>query len=191
MQMKIEKNESLLSSSVSVSRYLEMENSKDSKGIAAFINERFNERYVKPFEANENKNGFIMMASACLMIEALESFRQGWKKSPNSALAFCQFFDRNGRFSFLRGYSNEFYSHIRCGIMHQGETTGGWHIRRDLDVIFDSTTKTIDATKFLKEMAGSLSEYCNSLEKGSWDSEQWNNLRKKMRDVCANTRPKA
>jgi hypothetical protein len=188
--MNIKESESLLSSSISVSRYLEMEKAKDAKGISAFIRERFSERYVNPFDGNKSKNGFIMMASACLMIEALESFWQGWKKSPNSALAFCQFFDRNGRFSPLRGYSQEFYAHIRCGIMHQGETTGGWHIRRDLSMVFDSVTKTIDATRFLKEMKGSLSDYCTSLEEATWDSGQWKNLRKKMKDVCANTKPK-
>ena len=168
-----------------------MEKNKDAKGIAAFVRQRFCERYVKPFATNKQKSGFIMMASACLMIEALESFWQGWHKSPNSALAFCQFFDRNGRFSSLRGFSQEFYAHIRCGIMHQGETTGGWHIRRDLSTLFDSATKTIDATRFLKEMEGSLFDYCACLDGAAWDSEQWWNLRKKMKNVCANIQPKA
>jgi hypothetical protein len=189
--MSTNQDNSHLSSSTSMSKYLEMEKKKDASGIAKFISKRFSERYIKPFDGNKNKNGFIMMASACLMIEALESFWQGWRKSPNSALAFCQFFDKNGRFVSLRGFSQEFYTHIRCGIMHQGETTGGWHIRRDRKMVFDSATKTIDATRFLKEMEGSHSDYCASLEKAAWDSEQWKNLRKKMKDVCANTQPKA
>jgi len=189
--MSTKKGESLLSSSTSVEKYLEMEKAKNFSGIVAFIQKRFSVRYIKPFDNNVNKNGFIMMASSCLMIEALESFWQGWRKSPNSALAFCLFFDRNGRFSFLRGFSREFYTHIRCGIMHQGETTGGWHIRRDLKMIFDSETKTVDATRFLKEMDGSLSDYCASLEKSEWDGERWKNLRKKMKDVCTNIKPMA
>ena len=189
--MSTKKGESLLSSSTSEEKYLEMEKAKNVSGIAGFIKERFAERYIKPFDKNHNKNGFIMMASSCLMIEALESFWQGWRKSPNSALAFCRFFDRNGRFASLRGFSQEFYTHIRCGIMHQGETTGGLHITRSCKVIFDSATKTVDETLFLKEMAGSLSDYCTSLKKAEWDSEQWKNLRKKMKDVCANTKPKA
>lgn len=190
-QMNTKKGESLLSSSTPVEKYLEMEKAKNVSGIAAFIQERFEERYIKPFDNNKSKNGFIMMASACLMIEALESFWQGWRKSPNSALAFCQFFDRNSRFISLHGLSQEFYIHIRCGIMHQGETTGGWHIRRDLKKIFDSADKTVDATRFLKEMDGSLSDYRAALEKAAWDSDLWKNLRKKMKDVCANTKPKA
>lgn len=184
-------NETKLSSSTNVDKYLEMDKDKDKVGIATFIYERFHERYVKPFDNNSNKNGFIMMASACLMIEALESFWQGWKKSPNSPLAFCQFFDRNGRFSPLRGYHREFYTHIRCGIMHQGETTGGWHIRRDLRKLFENSTKTIDATRFLKEMEHSLSDYRDNLKTVPWDSERWKNLRKKMENICVNTRRNA
>lgn len=181
--------ESFLSSSTTVSCYLDMEREKNQKGIAAFVRKRFHERYIAPFNNNKNRNGFIMMAAACLMIEALESFWQGWRKSPNSALAFCQFFDRNPEFVSLRGFGQEFYMHIRCGIMHQGETTGGWHIRRDLKTLFNRATKTIDATIFLKEMDCSLSNYCVALQKESWESKVWKNLRKKMKDVCSNTQP--
>lgn len=179
--------DSLLSSSTAVSQYLAMEKTKDRDGISNFIRERFHERYIQPFDNNSKKSGFIMMASACLMIEALESFWQGWRKSPNSPLAFSQFFDREDRFSTLRGHAQEFYAHIRCGIMHQAETTGGWHIRRDLGVLFDSSTKTIDATVFLKEMDNSLADYCGWLKTATWESAEWMKLRKKMKDICANT----
>ena len=189
--MKGNRTESYLSSSTTVAGYLEMEEQKDVEGIIKFVSERFEERYVKPFKSNPHKNGFIMMASACLMIEALESFWQGWKKSPTSSLAFCQFFERNPRFDAIRGLSQEFYSHVRCGIMHQGETTGGWHIRRDLKKLFDRSTKTIDATVFLREMKGALSDYCETLQGEAWDSEVWKKFRKKMKNVCSNTKPKA
>ncbi|CAG1769921.1 hypothetical protein BAC3_00648 [uncultured bacterium] len=185
-------NECLLTNTgkITVGKYLEMEEQRDAKGIADLVHERFYERYIKPFKYSEYKNGFIMMASACLMIEALESFWQGWPKSPNSALAFCQFFDRNSRFSSLRGSSQDFYSNVRCGIMHQGETTNGWRISRKLHTLFDSPSKTIDATRFLKEMENSLLDYCATLEKAAWNSQQWKNLRKKMKSVCDNTKQK-
>ncbi|MFZ2541918.1 MAG: hypothetical protein WAW75_09135 [Gallionella sp.] len=179
--------DSLLSSSTSVSQYLEMEKTRNQEEISKFIYERFHERYIKPFDKNPNTNGFIMMASACLMIESLESFWQGWSKSPHSALAFCQFFDRNSRFLPLRGYAQEFYAHVRCGIMHQGETTGGWHIRRDIKVLFDSHTKTIDAKVFLSEMDGTLKDYCTELKTTSWESGLWKNFRKKLKNICTNT----
>lgn len=190
--MDAERNNSLLSSTITVSKYLEMEATKDVDGILSFVGERFGERYIDPFNVSQNKNGFIMMASSCLMIETLESFWQGWKASPNSPLAFCQFFDRNHcRFSSLRGLSQEFYQHVRCGIFHQGETTGGWHIRRDIcTTLFDAATKTIDATVFLREMKGSLDDYKDSLKATAWDGDVWEKFRKKMKNVCANTEPR-
>lgn len=186
--MNLDQVDSLLSSSVSVSKYWDMEKKKDKGAIANFIYERFSERYVTPFNCRK-KNGFIMMASACLMIEALESFRRGWKKSPKSELAFCSFFDRVSRFSSFKGHSQEFYINIRCGIMHQGETTGGWHVRRDKDApLFNSETLTIQATKFLCAMKMVLVDYREQLKEAAWDSYEWKNLRKKMKYICANTR---
>lgn len=128
------------------------------------------------------------MASSCLMIESLESFWQGWKKSPRSALAFCQFFDRNDRFLPIRGFSQQFYANVRCGIMHQGETTGGWHIRRDLNELFDAKNLTIDATRFLNALEGCLSDYRTTLKGAEWDAEVWRQFRKKMKEVCANAK---
>lgn len=186
--MDVQPNDSSLSSSTTVSKYLEMEAAKDVDGILAFVDARFSERYIDPFAKNQNKHGFIMMASACLMIETLESFWQGWPKSPSSPLAFCQFFDRSLRFTALRGFSREFYIHVRCGILHQGETTGGWHInRKKLNQLFDASTRTLNATVFLREMKGSLSDYRSSLKAVSWDSEIWENFRKKMKNICVNT----
>lgn len=187
-EMRISSKESYLSSSTSLSKYKEMERTKDTDGIKQFLRERFEERYIAPFEENPNKNGFIMMASACLMIEALESFWNGWKKSPNSSLACCQFFDRNPRFDEIKGLVQEFYTHVRCGIMHQGETTGGWHVRRDVGHLFDRSTKTVDATVFLEEMKEALIDYCSILEKSDWNSQVWQNFRKKMKNVCKNTK---
>ena len=189
--MSGKKTGSYLSSSITVGRYREMEENRDVEGIIDFFGERIKERYITPFSHKEIKNGFIMMASACLMIESLQSFWQGWKKSPNSSLAFCQFFSRNPRFDAIRGLTDEFYANIRCGIMHQGETTAGWHIRRDKQELFDSKTKTIDATIFLAEMENALNDYCNALRSDEWDSEVWNRFRKKMNNVCSNTEIKA
>jgi hypothetical protein len=183
--------DTLLSSSVSLPQYLVFEEKQEREAIATFVYQRFHERYIRPFERNPKKNGFIMMASSCLMVEALESFWQGWKKSPNSALAFCQFFDRNDRFLPLRGFSQKFYANVRCGILHQGETTGGWHIRRDRSELFDAKTLTIDATHFLNALEGCLSDYRDNLKAAEWQAEVWTRLRKKMKEVCINAELKA
>jgi hypothetical protein len=42
------------------------------------------------------------MAICCLMIEALESFRQGWDTDRKGALPFCCFFSPNDNFASFR-----------------------------------------------------------------------------------------
>jgi hypothetical protein len=121
----------------------------DRSAIAEAIRGRFADRYIKPVSAPPRR-GFTIMAVSCLMIEALESFRQGWETSDRqSKAAFCFFFDASEPFKDLRGHAQAFYTHIRCGILHQAETTGGWRIRRDGGPLFDPAALTIDADRFL------------------------------------------
>jgi hypothetical protein len=96
--------------------------------IAEFFRERVRERYIEPVMVlnGEEKNGFSIMAQSCLLMEAYETFRQGWPSSDKkSASAFCFFFDREDLFRDFRGHAQQFYKNVRCGILHQGETTGG------------------------------------------------------------------
>jgi len=102
-------------------------NAKDRERIADALRSRFTSRYIEPVTSGKGKptHGFTVMAIACLMIESLETFRQGWENSDGkSKAAFCYFFDRQILFSDFRGYSAQFYKNVRCGILHQAETTG-------------------------------------------------------------------
>lgn len=144
--------------------------------------ERFTERYFSPLtielhfpdkkkEIQDLKHGFATMAICCLMIETLQSFRNGWSNSRGkSELAFCQFFDQNSNFIEFRGQSSNFYKSVRCGILHQGETTKGWRIRRK-GFLFNQETKTINATKFHQQLFISLENYSSDLKNSEWDSE--------------------
>lgn len=160
---------------------------KDVEVIIGFISQRFSERYIEPMRVDPSKkNGFTIMAISCLMIEALESIYQGWADTNGkSQLAFCNFFERNKNFNFIKGYDEDFYKNVRCGILHQGETTKGWHIRRDGN-IFNSETKTINAKLFHDQVAVALVNYCKILEADDWDSEVWKNFRKKLDAICKN-----
>jgi len=179
--------DTLLSNNVTLEDYLRMESIGDSDGIVRFVRDRFTERYITPMRVDPKlKNGFTIMAVSCLMIEALESFYQGWPDSQNkSQLAFCNFFDHNLNFCFIRGNSQKFYRHVRCGILHQAETTGGWHIQRK-GRVFREDTKTINAKLFHDQVEMALNNYCSDLAGAAWDSKLWWNFRKKMKAVCEN-----
>lgn len=177
-----------LSKSCTVARYLSLQEARDRDAIADYIVERFEERYLDPIEADPaKKNGFTMMAVNCLMIESLESFRRGWKDTRNrSELAFCSFFSYWGQFAEFRPVSGEFYRHVRCGILHQAETTGGWRIIRSGPIRVHTT---INATRFSGSLRNVLRSYSSSLRSEDWESEAWRRFRKKMGVICQNTKP--
>jgi hypothetical protein len=191
-----------LSSSVTIGCYRGMECAKDRAGLASFIQERLSERYIDPLRTAPQKHGFLMMAAACLLIETLESFYRGWpdtsgripmsyiedpcrpvvrKRATRSRgeVALCYFLQRETAFAPFQPYASEFYKSVRCGILHQGETTGGWRIRRDGD-LFDIPNLTINATEFLAIVKRAIGVYAKGLRNADWDEDLWKNLRTKM-----------
>ena len=183
-------DEVLLSKKVTVKKYKELVSKQDKKEIAQFVFERFHERYIAPLKSipKKKKNGFCIMANCCLMIEALESFYKGWKdtsKRGDSSKAFEKFFERVEEFRDLKDRYSEFYKHIRCGILHQAETTGGWKIVRS-GPLFDTESLKINATKFLNILEKYLKMYRDSLIDNNWNDPIWKNLRKKMDIVIKN-----
>ncbi len=87
-----------LSTSFTVEDYRRLEREQNKQEIIRFIRERFKERYITPLRGNpskKHKHGFCTMAICCLMIETLESFRQGWGNTQGkgkSKKAFKEFF---------------------------------------------------------------------------------------------------
>jgi hypothetical protein len=178
---------------VTVADYKSYVANKDQNSIALFIFHRLHSRYLKPFQfADKNfieqfKNGFSIMANCCLLIETLQSFKNGWEDSSNkSALAFKQFLSTETNFAVFRNKEKEFYINIRCGILHQGETTGGWKINREGINLFNSTNHVVDSIVFSKELEKSLEDYSGKLKTEKWDSETWDNFRTKMRRIVLN-----
>jgi hypothetical protein len=176
--------------------YKRFEEDENKAGIANFVFKRLSERYLIPLEnvPSEFKNGFSLMANACLLIETYESFRQGWEdtshnedRSSERRIPFKSFFSREVGFSDFKYESYNFYSNVRCGILHQGETKGGWKITREKEApIFNKGDKTINATKFFKELRKSLEAYRELLITSDWDDEVWDNCRKKISYVIQN-----
>lgn len=189
----MEMENTLLSSSVKVAQYYQFERDKDRERIADFIRERFTERYINPLRGDSNtKHGFCTMAISCLMIEALVSFWKGCADTNRKSKDAFEFFfkrcaQQNSELRVFDNYAKEFYSSVRCGILHQAETTNGWRIHRK-GPLFDPATKMINATKFHNEIEKSLQRYTQKLQESDWNSEDWNNLRKKMEAVIKNCR---
>ncbi len=126
--------------------------------------------------------GLLVMAIGCLVIEALESFYQGKKDSKGeSAKMFEELFKRP---TGLRVFGNGdwFYKQIRCGILHQAETTAGWRILRK-GKLLDEDERTINATLFIRHLQAAVVDYAEQLE---MDNKLWRKFRRKMNAVCEN-----
>jgi hypothetical protein len=184
----------LLSTKVTVAQYVKMEHAEQREKIADFIHHRFRERYIIPVLAvgSEEKNGFLIMAVSCLLIEALESFYQGWestektKTHPGRSLeAFKSFFKRQWRFKAFQDHAYPFWKHVRCGILHQAETTGGWRIRRS-GRLFEEDEPIVNATVFHGRISGALDDYRRELTQSTWDSDRWVKFRTKMKATIKN-----
>lgn len=130
-----------------------------------FIRRRLRERYIDPIEQlpRQAKHGFLIMAVSCLLIETLEAFHSGWTSTrTHSSDSFDNFFSRQVRFSVFHqpGIAVDFYENVRCALLHQGETRNGWTLRRSGPLL---DGKTINATKFHREIARALDDYCGAL----------------------------
>ena len=193
---------------IQVSAYLNDSSKKND--LADFIYLRHYHRYIKPFEFTSKnkitvqatgkkhdeysllyKNGFSIMANCCLLIETFEAFYRGWENTKNqSEKAFLKFFTRDRNFIDFstEDIPTQFYKHIRCGILHQGETTGGWKITRDSETpIIEKTDKKINATIFIDTLHQSLKDYKDELVGANLGDERWVCAKKKIKAVIKNS----
>ena len=192
-----------ISKGVTIEDYELLCDNKNKAEIAEMVYNRFYDRYLKPFSfANDDfkkdyKNGFSMMASACLLIETYMAFQYGAKSTKGKGKKyFKNFFNEEPEFEIFKDISTnngkntipyKFYCNIRCGIMHQGETNEGWTITRKKDSpLFNKTTFQINAHKFQKELDNVLLRYKNELQTKDWTDEIWINLVRKMDYVIKN-----
>ncbi len=182
--------------------------------LIKFIDHRLRGRYITPLqnvEPRKYRSGFLMMASACLLIETLQAFREGKNQSEvGSEAAFIRFFEEHGKyFSGLRNCfpvvlkkdkhgvpvrdkqgnavkKCAFYKHIRCGIFHQAESTGGYSIVRDQSDLFDLAEQTVNADEFIDEVETCLDKYLNELGSSAVTSERCNKAADKLTYICDN-----
>ena len=176
---------------ITVRDYSVMLKKRDGAGIARLIRLRFSERYLDPALDNPKRNGFAMLAIGCLTVEALESFRNGWKGTRGIVggceAAFRSFFQAYDEFKDLRPVASEFYTHVRCGILHQAETTGNWTVNHSSELFSKSgARRRLSASEFGKRLCLVLARYSDDLAEADWKDPVWKKARKKLRAICRN-----
>ena len=185
-------NKYKLTGSVTVGQLLSWmdEKSESSKmEIIKLIEHRFKNRYLKHIKSVDS--GFLIMAVSCFVIETLQSFQKGEPDTSRiGKRMFKNFFNNNsGHFSGFSEISDEFYKDIRCGILHQAETTNAWRVLRSGKLI-DMREFSINADLFLKALDKSIDEYLNELSTSDFNSKIWKNAFVKLSDICENCKRK-
>ena len=140
------------------------------------------------------------MASMSLLIETIQSFKQGYvETSEISKEVFNSFWDDGKvkkafninnaqKHEFIISKKTGFYKNIRCGILHQGETTGGWIINTNNgQEAIDFQRRNINATLFLKKMKSILEDYKEELkDENKLQTSLWNNCLLKLHAIIKN-----
>jgi len=163
--------------------------------MTEFIYHRLNHRYIEPLlhvSPPKYRSGFLMMASACLMIETLQSFYTGKKETPRGQglNSFKDFFQRETKFfpgfaAEFRDDKDNFYTNIRCGILHQAETKRGYRVLR-VGPLLDAKARTVNAEVFLKALERCLDHYVSALRTARPESELWKNAVLKLNFISDN-----
>ena len=121
------------------------------------------------------------------MIETLEAFKQGvGDTTGKSRKMFGDFFNSEHEyFPEFKQISGDFYRSVRCGILHQAETTNMWRILQKDDLL-NLSEQTINASKFIKALERSLDRYVRHLRNYDFDSDTWKNTIKKVAGIIKN-----
>lgn len=172
-----------------------------------FFKDRLDSRYLEPIRILQDRSdcdgeGFSIVAIQCSLIEFLEATRQGRKyrnKTPKAAdrrddeyysskEMFVAFLENHQPFAsiFSGNFATDFYVNVRCGILHEARTNGGWLIRAcDASAsIADTSAKILYRDDFQRALELYISAY---REQVRTDSALQNAFIQKFDDLCSLT----
>ena len=183
---------------------------KDRAQLVRFLADRHRERFFEPIEyiakakGNEQGFGFSVMALCSLLIETIQCYRDGLPTTNGGELGHLRNFKKvpvayqipadlavNGREEFRRFFvryrgdfpgimPTAFYRKVRNGILHQGQTKGGWTLRKQGSVVCDPANKIIYRDQFARRLNHCFDAYLKELETHTWDRPIWTNATRKI-----------
>lgn len=162
------------------------------KGIAIF-KDRIETRYLEHIRAllERKTSGFVVLALDSALIETLEQFRRGTKKTPQKkGRSYFEAFLTETAFGahFDKTLAGVFYTEIRCGLLHQSEAGGTSRVKRGSTLPLVGTTTdgkgiVLNTPEFHKLLEQVVETYAGSLIGGK-DAQQRAAFRRKMNFIC-------
>lgn len=155
------------------------------KAFKEFFWGRVQSRYLEPIQSLRNDDsyhgyGFTIMTLLCSLIEFLESCYEGktYRRCHKNELqaheyngskqCFIDFLTKREPFSdkFSEVEAVDFYSSVRCGLLHEASTKNGWRIKGKSDSGVDIVcmdTKTVYRDDFEAATIEYIKQYGNAL----------------------------
>lgn len=95
------------------------------------------------------------------------------------------FHTEEDNFPGFKDIHEDFYTNIRCGILHQAETKNAWRIWLEGSLL-NRTQKIINADKFILALEKSFDKYLKDLAAKGFAEQIWINALKKLNHICEN-----
>jgi hypothetical protein len=165
--------------------------------ILAAFRRRIEERFLRPVDVllslygrslTQTRPGFAILALDCLLIDAVQSFREGRVSTGevSPALSFTTFL-ASPRFSaFSRRDRDEFFHYVRNGLLHNGETRGDWKVRIDKPSILFKDVKTgsrtINPRLFHAAVVEEFEDFCREVQNGPFEVRE--RFLRRMDAIC-------
>ncbi len=169
---------------------LDFAREEDWQTAIQMFEDRIRNRFLEMVDRIEDCSyaGFAVMALDCLLIETLEQFRKGKAETPRqqSRKYFVDFLTRTAFSKFFdKRTAGLFYSHIRCGILHQAEIKGSSRLRIDKPEMVTEVEGglIINRRSFHNKLVEVFEDYLRDLREGK-DLSLRENFRKKMDAIC-------
>ncbi|HOX87937.1 MAG TPA: hypothetical protein PLY04_18310 [bacterium] len=124
---------------------LAFKSEEDWSRAVDMLRDRLETRYLEHIREllPRKTSGFVVLALDCALIETLEQFKRGTRKTPQrqGQTYFISFLTSPGfALHFTETRAKIFYTQIRCGLLHQSEAEGVSRIKRggSLPVVSDT-----------------------------------------------------
>jgi len=160
-------------------------------GIAIFL-DRLETRYLKHIRSllGHRTSGFAALTLDCAVIETLEQFRRGTKKTPRGEgkKYFVSFLTKTSFSAYVtEEQARLFYRAIRCGLVHQAEAEASL-VKRNSKAPLIAFTKDrkgliVNAKAFHEQLEVVVREYAATLRKRAY-ADARAAFRKKMNFIC-------
>jgi hypothetical protein len=157
----------------------------------AIVKDRLHGRFLHFADKclKDDYSGFVVLSIDCLLVETIQQFIDGVTDGRNKSTKLSKKFLKGPRFqpAFNTDKARaDFYSDIRCGLLHQAEAKNKWLIRRKQATLLKTVGTDgyiIDVERFHKAIQDSLEDYLTLLCKPE-SSDLRKKLWTKMNHIC-------